>query len=104
VGDDRERAAVSKGRSPHRLWMDAYEWAYTHAATIGTRPCPRCGARSLRLIFVVDQLDSESGTAVFWCDACLHGLIPLRAPVAENGRRVLRGTECVPNYTLIIEE
>jgi hypothetical protein len=84
--------------------MDEYQWAYTHAAFVNGQACPNCGLKSLRLIFVVDEPIAQSGTAAFWCDSCLHGIGPLRAPVAVDGERVLRGTEVIPNYTLVIEE
>jgi hypothetical protein len=84
--------------------MDEYQWAYDHATSVGERGCPNCGSKSLHLIFVVDEPDAESGTAVFWCDSCMQGLAPNQAPVAEEGERIRRGTEVVPNYTVVVEE
>ena len=93
---------MANGR--YSTWMDGYQWAYDHAASVGDMNCPSCGSKSLHLVFVVDEPDAESGTAVFWCDSCMQGLPPLRAPVAEDGERILRGTEVVPNYTLVVDE
>jgi hypothetical protein len=57
----------------------------------------------LNLVYVVRDEASGRGTGVFWCGRCLFGLTPLNAPVPPGGRRVLAGTEDVPNYTLVID-
>jgi len=95
---------MSELRSPYTEWLDAYELAVAHASDFGAQPCPNCGSMSLRLVFIVDDFSAESGTAVFWCDHCLRGLIPMRGPVPISGERVLRGTEHVPDYVLVIDE
>jgi hypothetical protein len=85
-------------------WISDYERACDSPHAIGEIACRNCGSRALRLIFVVDNMDAENGTAAFWCDACLRGLIPLRAPIPEGGTTVLRGRESIPNYDLIIDD
>jgi DNA-directed RNA polymerase subunit RPC12/RpoP len=82
-------------------WYRAYRMVYEDASRGRTVACPHCGARSLRLLFVVRNQDDEDGTAAFWCDACLHGLMPTRAPVPPTGERYVKGTESVPDYSLI---
>lgn len=85
-------------------WVSEYECAHRNPPDLRTQSCPSCGSGPLRLVFVVDQLDSASGTAAFWCECCLRGLIPLSAPVPADGKRVERGSECIPDYTLVIDE
>ena len=43
---------------------------------------------------------------MFWCDSCLTGLIPLRAPLPEEHeeRLVARGERDVPNYRLVVPD
>lgn len=104
MGDDRKRAEMTGPQGGFDRWMNEYGRAYQNPSGVGSQPCPNCGAVSLRLIFIVEALGSERGMAVFWCDSCLHGLIPLSAPVATGGERVQKGSEHVPNYTLVIDE
>lgn len=84
-------------------WRQAYEEVYRDASHADAVPCPNCGARALRLLFVVRNDDDEDGTAVFWCDACRYGLLPVRAPVPAAGERRRKGTESVPDYLLVAE-
>lgn len=84
-------------------WVDEYEWAYQHPDTVPARNCPSCGVQKLQLVFVVDEMDSESGRAVFWCDSCLRGLAPNRALLPPSGNRVLKGKERIPNFRLVME-
>jgi hypothetical protein len=86
-------------------WMNAYERLYDNPSELSTTPCPSCAVRgSLRLIFVVGGSDPETALAKFWCDACLVGLVPLRAPLPPHGERVAKGYENVPNYRLVVAE
>ncbi|MER5478643.1 hypothetical protein ABT026_16975 [Streptomyces sp. NPDC002734] len=57
--------------------------------------------KDLQLIFIVDDMRDGSGMSVFWCNSCLSGLAPNRAPLPPAGRRVLRGSEEVPNFRLV---
>jgi hypothetical protein len=84
--------------------MADYDWAYHHARILDSRPCNSCGSPSLRLIFITEREHVESGTAVFWCNSCLRGLLPLRALVPDGGETVLRGAEAVPDYELVVDE
>lgn len=85
-------------------WIAEYQGAWDDPSSVPDRTCPTCGSRSLRLVFVVDSDDSFQGMAAFWCDACLTGLMPLRAPVPDQGTRAVRGAERIPNYRLITDE
>ncbi|MGW7671505.1 hypothetical protein ACWGJX_30930 [Streptomyces sp. NPDC054775] len=89
--------------SEFSVWLDEYQRIYQRPRSIGSRPCPHCLARALRLVFVVPSPEAESGTAAFWCGSCLRGLIPLRAPVPADAERSVEGTEAVPNYTLVVD-
>lgn len=84
-------------------WMDDFERAYDSPDELQRLACRGCAARSLRLVFVVDEPGTERGTAAFWCDACLRGLIPLRVLVPDGATAVLRGRESIPNYKLIVD-
>lgn len=72
------------GAELHERWMDAYQSAYADPGGVGGLGCPSCGARALRLIFVVRPPDEERGVFTFWCDSCLTGLMPGPAPVPEG--------------------
>jgi hypothetical protein len=82
----------------------AFELAYRNAGSTRTEPCPGCGEPELRLRFLVTSAGAVRGTAVFWCDYCLRGLIPLRTLVPDGVETVLRGTETIPNYTIVPEQ
>jgi len=90
-------------RSEFDAWAAAYEEAWRDPSAVPSQVCPSSGGKTLHLIFVVDDLDAESGTAIFWCDACLRGLMPTRAPIAIGATKVLRGRQEVPNYSLVID-
>lgn len=89
--------------SEFSVWLDEYQRACQSPRSIGSRPCPHCLARALRLVFVVPSPGAESGTAAFWCASCLSGLIPLSAPVPDDAERSVEGTEAVPDYTLVVD-
>ena len=95
---------MTEGQSQFADWLNAYQEAYLHATALEGELCPNCGARSLKLLFIVENARAADGTAVFWCDSCLLGLTPLRAFIAEGGKRILRGSEVIPNYTLVVDE
>jgi hypothetical protein len=78
--------------------------AYENAKSFQNGACPHCGWPELRLLFLVDRVGSSRGTAVFWCDHCLRGLIPLASVIPDGARTVQRGTEKVPNYAIVMEE
>ena len=92
---------MTDSQAEYEAWLDAYEMAWQNPAAVPTMTCPSCGGNALHLIFVVDDLNDDSGTAVFWCDSCLRGLGPNQAPIPAGGTKVLRGREKVPNYRTI---
>ena len=87
----------------YQQWMDAYQRAYVEPGAVPTMACPHCGEHRLHLEFLVNRVGDERGTAVFWCDACLRGLIPLPAPVPSAAVVTLRDVARVPNYTIVPE-
>jgi hypothetical protein len=104
VGVYREWLAVTEPQSEYAAWVAAYEQAWHSPSAVSEMVCPSCGEKSLRLVFVVEDLAAESGTAIFWCDSCRRGLLPVRAPIPAGAEKVLRGQEKVPNYALVIDE
>jgi hypothetical protein len=90
--------------SEYDRWLEAFQFAYDNAGSFRNGECPSCGRPGLRLVFVVDKEGSNRGTAVFWCDYCNRGLIPLASVVPDGAETVLRGTEKVPNYTIVAED
>ena len=91
-------------KSEYTRWLGAFEMAYENAKSFRNGSCPHCGWPELRLLFLVDREGSHRGTAVFWCDHCLRGLIPLASVIPDGAQTVLRGTEKIPNYSIVVEE
>jgi hypothetical protein len=83
-------------------WFDAYERVCA-GRSISTVPCPTCGARTLRLVFLVDGEASSRATFVFWCDSCLTGLLPAPAAIPTGFAPTLRGTEEIPDFRVLAE-
>ncbi|MDX6237281.1 MAG: hypothetical protein QOG10_2096 [Kribbellaceae bacterium] len=90
--------------SEYAAWMDAFQDCYADPGGMAGVQCPHCARSDLRLIFIVPDQIAESGTAVFWCDHCLFGLMPARALLPSNGERVLAGKEEVPNYSIVADD
>jgi hypothetical protein len=99
-----EAKSDDAGASEFARWLDAFDFAYRNAASFRGGKCPHCGHHDLRLVFLVKEAGSVRGTAVFWCDHCLRGLIPQRTLVPRGVETVLRGTETIPNYTIVPEQ
>lgn len=95
--------ATDSGSLEYDRWSVAFDLAYGHVGSARSAACPSCNRPGLRLVFIVRSVGSQRGTAVFWCDHCLRGLIPLRALVPDGAETVLRGTETIPNYTIVTE-
>jgi hypothetical protein len=51
----------------------------------GSGPCPVCGRYRLQVRYIVDT-SSRVGYALFWCDACLHGISVSRVRAPEGFR------------------
>jgi hypothetical protein len=85
-------------------WMDAYQCSYADPRSIVARRCPSCGERQLKMIFIVKIEGAETGTVAFWCNSCLQGLMPTRAPIPRGGDKILEGLETVPNYSFVFGE
>jgi hypothetical protein len=95
--------AEQQNAGSHNDWLSAFDRAYRHVEDLDQIPCPHCGRYSLRLVFVVDDLESVDATAALWCDSCLRGLMPERASVPGGAVRMVRGTEKTPNYRLVLD-
>jgi hypothetical protein len=87
----------------YEQWDEAFQRAYEAPDAVGQLVCPNCGARALRLLFVVEEEGDSVGRAVFWCGNCLYGLMPNRSPVPPGARTVTDDPE-VPDYELVLPE
>jgi hypothetical protein len=45
--------------------------------------CPNCGRSELKIRYIVDS-ESRIGYALFWCEACLHGVTVSRVRAPEG--------------------
>lgn len=95
---------MTEQRTQFEAWVASYEDAWRDPSVVPAARCPSCGEASLRLMFVVEQMDAESGTAIFWCGSCLRGLMPTKAPVPNAGVAVIRGDEEMPNYRIVADD
>jgi hypothetical protein len=86
------------------LWLDAFGFACRNARLERIQECPSCGERRLRLLFLVDEPGCVRGMAVFWCDGCLRGLMPLMSVVPVGAQTVVRGGESIPNFSIVAVE
>jgi hypothetical protein len=84
----------------YEQWVEAFQRACKAPDRLEELRCPNCGARALRLLFVVAEEDDGDGRAVFWCDDCRYGLMPNRSVVPPGGRRVTDDPE-VPDYKIV---
>jgi hypothetical protein len=85
-------------------WIDVYQSAWNDPSSVAHLRCPACGSQSLNLIFVVKEGDDDVGKSIFWCAACLTGLMPMSAPVPPNAVKVDAGQEVVPDYRLVVDD
>jgi hypothetical protein len=92
------------GASEYDRWLDAFDFAYRNARSFRDGVCPHCGNPALRLVFVVKEAGDKRATAVFWCDHCLRGLLPLTTLVPDGAETVVQGNETIPNYTIVPDQ
>ena len=92
--------------SPHARWLDLYGDLFDDPARTARSACLHCGSTGcLRLAFVPNRTDSGTCRAYFWCDHCLTGIGPLRAPVPDSGWPLIpRDEATIPNSTLAPDE
>ncbi|MFJ1598274.1 hypothetical protein [Streptomyces sp. NPDC088261] len=64
-------------------WLRALALVADGRDVTGDEPCPNCGRDRLRVRYIVDP-DSRTGHALFWCDACLHGITVSRVRAPEH--------------------
>jgi hypothetical protein len=95
---------VSLVEGSYLKWLSAYGQAWQNPSIVKKLPCPSCGAKSLRLLFLVNEIADAVGIRVFWCESCMRGLIPLRASVPETGSRLLKNAAVIPNFRLVVDD
>lgn len=84
----------------YEQWLEAFQRAYRAPDRTSELACPNCGARELRLRFVIYGDRQDQANAAFWCGSCLEGLPPgpSEVPVGCAG---IRGEDAgVPDYRL----
>jgi hypothetical protein len=86
--------------SPER-WLDVFDRAYREPGQISALACPNCGARELRLRFVLYGSRGIGAYAVFWCGSCLQGLPPGPSKVPAAWTPVRREDAGVPDYQVV---
>jgi hypothetical protein len=99
-----EAKSNDSGASEYDRWLDAFDSAHRNARSFRDGVCPHCANPALRLVFLVNEAGDKRATAVFWCDYCLRGLIPLRTLVPDGAETTVRGNETIPNYTIVPEQ
>ena len=87
-------------RASFNEWLDSYQSAYRQPALLASQRCPNCDCQSLRLIFRVANEDDPRATAIFWCDSCMYGLLPMRCAAPDESVGTIRD-ELVPNYRIV---
>jgi hypothetical protein len=90
----------------HSRWLDLYGDLYDDPSRTARSACLECGLIGhLRLVFAPNQPDSGTCRAYFWCDHCLTGIGPLRAPVPVSGWPLTPKDEAtIPTYRLAPDE
>ncbi|TCO62093.1 hypothetical protein EV192_102230 [Actinocrispum wychmicini] len=97
---------MSPSKSEFDEWVEMFSSLHRDPSSIASRTCPHCGARRLRMVFMVGGKKIETGAvakAALWCDSCLFGLMPNKSWVPPAGETVLEGEENIPNYRLVVD-
>lgn len=95
---------VCSAGTQYERWMDAYMVAHHQPEAVATQPCPSCGEPRLQLEFEVRDPCATYGTAYFWCNACLKGPMPTKAPLPPQAKPAPWGTLNPPNFTIVPDE
>ena len=82
----------------YEQWLDVFQKAYSAPDQVLDLVCPNCGAKDLRLRFVILGGDGARSDAVFWCGSCLEGMLPGPSEVPATCTPVRREDANVPNY------
>ena len=85
----------------YEQWLDVFQQAYCAPDRVSELACPNCGARELRLRFVLYGNQGHEASAVFWCDSCLEGMPPGPSEVPAACTPVRREDAHVPNYRIV---
>lgn len=88
------------GCGSHEEWLDVLQ-AILASGSGARHHCPCCGAAQLQLRITVGNPQSTRGTAYFWCDRCLWGLIPNACPVDEQVTPFLTAELHPPDYRIV---
>ena len=82
-------------------WLNAFQLAYRAPERVAELACPNCGARELRLLFILQGGRGNEADAVFWCGSCLEGMPPGPSEVPAGCRPVRLEDAGVPNYRVV---
>lgn len=85
----------------YQEWLDAFQRAYRAPDRVSELACPNCGARELRLRFVLYGRQEREANAAFWCDSCLQGMPPGPSEVPATCTPVRSEDAHVPNYRIV---
>lgn len=66
-----------------KAWLRALGEFIDHKAGRGVYACVDCGQQGLNVRYVV-KAESRVGYALFWCNACLHGISISRVRAPEG--------------------
>lgn len=85
----------------YEQWLDVFQLAYRAPDRVSELACPNCGARELRLRFVLYGTSEHEVNAVFWCDSCLEGMPPGPSELPVTCIPVRPEDVSVPNYRTV---
>jgi hypothetical protein len=66
-----------------QAWLKLLAAAARESGETNRIPCPNCGRSELKVRYIVDS-ESRIGYALFWCEACLHGVSVSRVRAPEG--------------------
>lgn len=89
------------GCGSHQDWLDAFQAALAYGVRSVGHACPCCGASELQLRVTVTTPQSVRGTAHFWCDRCLWGLLPNACPIDEQLSPFFTSEFDPPDYRIV---
>ncbi|WP_053171216.1 hypothetical protein [Streptomyces sp. SBT349] len=97
---------MSREAADWDAWMALYARGHENPPSVDQEPCPNCGARAVRLVFVEKSVTGD-GPASLWCGSCLQGIYLSRTWIPDNAERLAPGATpeevraVIPNYTVI---
>lgn len=85
----------------YERWLEAFQGAYRAPDRIAGLACPNCGARELRLRFVIYGDREDRANAVFWCGSCLEGMPPGPSEIPAGCAAVRHEDAGIPDYRVV---